>query len=42
MALSWNVENIHKAVLDITYYELVPAPEFLITACYISAFQEMG
>ena len=26
MALSWNVEDIHKAVLGITQYELVPAP----------------
>ena len=30
------------AVLNITQYEMVPAPEFPQTARYISALHEMG
>ena len=36
MALSRDIEEINIAVLDITQYELVPAPEFPGTARYTS------
>ena len=42
MALSRSIEEIHMAVLDITQYELVPAPEFPGITRYISALREMG
>ena len=35
MALSRTIGEIHMALLDITQYELVPAPEFPVTARYI-------
>ena len=42
MALYRNIEEVHMAVLGITQYKLVPAPEFPGTTRYISALQEMS
>ena len=42
MTLSRNIKEIHMAVLDISQYELVPAPQFLGTARHMWALQEIG